>query len=156
MCDIDVMYSFYNTQCYTVPLVADYACFNQHTAPRMKLIMMTSWNGNIFCFTGTLWGEFTGHRGILVTKTRDAEFWCFLWYAPNRRLSKPSRRPWFETPPRSLWRHSNAKTCRYFPDCFPVYKWWTLCSVALQLWRQYRIMWWLAVEKATINWSNDD
>ena len=43
---------------------------------------MTSSNGSIFCVTGPLWGEFTGHRWILLLKTSDAELWCFLWSAP--------------------------------------------------------------------------
>ena len=41
--------------------------------------MMTSSNGNIFCVTGHLCGEFTGHRWIPLTKASDAELWCFLW-----------------------------------------------------------------------------
>ena len=69
---------------------------------------MTSSNANIFCVTGTLCGEFTGHRWIPITKASDAEFWCFLWFAPEqqKRLSKQSRRWGFETPSCSLWRHS--------------------------------------------------
>ena len=30
-----------------------------------------------------LCGEFTGHRWIPRTKASDAEFWCFLWSAPE-------------------------------------------------------------------------
>ena len=36
------------------------------------------------------------------------DLWCFLQSTPNKRLSKQSRRPWFETPSRSLWRHYNG------------------------------------------------
>ena len=36
---------------------------------------MTSSNGNIFRVTGSLCGEFTGHRWITVTKASDAELW---------------------------------------------------------------------------------
>ena len=43
--------------------------------------MMTSWNGNIFRFTGPLCEEFTGHRWISSTKASDAELWYFLWSA---------------------------------------------------------------------------
>ena len=43
--------------------------------------MMTSSNGNIFCVTGHLWGEFTGLRWIPRTKASDAELWYFLWSA---------------------------------------------------------------------------
>ena len=45
--------------------------------------MMTSSNGNIFRVTGPLWGEFTGHRWIPLTKASDAELWCFLWSTPE-------------------------------------------------------------------------
>ena len=45
--------------------------------------MKTSSNGNIFCVTGSLCGEFAGHRWIPFTKASDAELWCFLWSAPE-------------------------------------------------------------------------
>ena len=48
-----------------------------------KLIIMTSSNGNIFCVTGPLCGEFTGPRWIPHTKASDAELWCFLRSAPE-------------------------------------------------------------------------
>ena len=83
--------------------------------PRVKY-MMTPSNGNIFRITGPLCGELTGHRWIPLTKTSDAELWCFLWSAPEKRFSKQSRRRWFETPSHSLWRHCNEKqipACRW-------------------------------------------
>ena len=40
---------------------------------------MTSSNGNIFCVTGHLCGEFTGPRRIPRTKASDAELWCFFF-----------------------------------------------------------------------------
>ena len=60
-----------------------------------KYSMMTSSNGNIFRFTGPLWGEFTGHRWIPLTKASDVGLWGFLWPVPEKRLSKQSRRRWF-------------------------------------------------------------
>ena len=39
-----------------------------------------------------------------VTRSVDVFFGMRL----NKRLSKQSRRRWFETPPRSLWRHCNV------------------------------------------------
>ena len=69
--------------------------------------MMTSSNGNIFRVTGHLCGEFTGHRWIPRTKASDAELWCFLWSAPDKRLSKQWWGWCFETPSRPLWRHCN-------------------------------------------------
>ena len=53
-----------------------------------KWNIMTSSNGHIFCVTGPLWGEFTGHR-------------------LNNRVSKQSWGWWFETPLHPLWRHCN-------------------------------------------------
>ena len=71
------------------------------------MVMMTSSNGNIFRITGPFCGEFTGHRRIPLTMASDAKLWCFLWSVSNKRLSKQSRRRWFETPTRSLRRHCN-------------------------------------------------
>ena len=69
--------------------------------------MMTSWNGNIFCVTGHLCGEYTGHRWIPLTKAYDAEIDVFFDLRLNKRFSKQSWGWWFETPSRSLWRHRN-------------------------------------------------
>ena len=49
----------------------------------MTVFMMTSSNGNIFRVTGHVCGEFTGPRWIPRTMASDAEFWCFLWSAPE-------------------------------------------------------------------------
>ena len=63
-----------------------------------------------FHVASPLWGESTGHGWIPLTEATYAELWCFLWYAPDcdKRLSKQSRRQWFGTPSRSLWRHGNV------------------------------------------------
>ena len=50
---------------------------------REKIDTMTSSNGNIFCLTGHLCREFTGHRWIPRTKTSDTELWCCLWSPPE-------------------------------------------------------------------------
>ena len=47
--------------------------------------MMTSWNGNNFRVTVPLYGEFTGHRWIPLTKASDTEFDIFF----DLRLEKP-------------------------------------------------------------------
>ena len=47
-----------------------------------KMSMITSSNENIFRVTGPLCREFTGHRWFPLTKSSDAELWCFLWSAP--------------------------------------------------------------------------
>ena len=54
---------------------------------------MTSSNGNIFCVTGPLCGEFTGHRLIPLTKASDAELWCFLWSAPKQTVETTTETP---------------------------------------------------------------
>ena len=70
---------------------------------------MATWNhgglisSHFFRVTDPLCWEFTGHRWITITKASDAELWCFLWAAPEQRLSKQSRLSWFGTPSRSLW-----------------------------------------------------
>ena len=48
--------------------------------------LMTSSNGTIFCVTGYLCGEFTGHRWIPLTRASDAELWWFLWSAPEQTV----------------------------------------------------------------------
>ena len=66
--------------------------------------MMKPPNGTIFCVTGPLWGESTGHRWIpLKGQWLDVFFDLRL----NKRLSKQSRRRGFAMPLRSLWRHCN-------------------------------------------------
>ena len=74
--------------------------------------MRTSSNGNISRVTGPLCGEFTGHRWILLTKDQGIEtrnFDVFFDLRPNKRLCKQSRRRWFETPSRPLWRYCNGE-----------------------------------------------
>ena len=54
-------------------------------------VMMTSSNGNIFRITSPLWGEFTGHRWISLTKTSDVELWRFIWSAPEQRVEQTTQ-----------------------------------------------------------------
>ena len=56
--------------------------------------MMTSSYGNIFRVTGPLYGEFTGHRWIPLTKPSDAELWCFLWSAPEQTADQTMEKIW--------------------------------------------------------------
>ena len=51
-------------------------------------VIMTSSNGNIFRFTGPLFGEFTGHRWIPLTKASEVELWCFLWSVPEKTVEQ--------------------------------------------------------------------
>ena len=79
----------------------------------LDAFMKTSSNWNIFRVTGPLWeesigavcGESTGDRWIPHTKASDSELKCLHL---NKRLSKQSRRRWFETPSRSLWRQGDV------------------------------------------------
>ena len=41
--------------------------------------IMTSSNRSIFRVTGLVCGEFNGNRWFPLTRTSDAEPWCFLW-----------------------------------------------------------------------------
>ena len=68
---------------------------------------MTSSDENIFRVTGLLWGEFTGHRWIPLTKPVTRSFDVYFDLCLNKRLPKQSRCLWFETPSRSSRRHSN-------------------------------------------------
>ena len=70
--------------------------------------MMTSSNGNIFCVTGHLFGEFTGHRWILAQRPVTRSFDVFCDLRLNKRLSKQSWCWWFGTQSRPLWRHCNV------------------------------------------------
>ena len=47
---------------------------------------MTSSNGNIFRVTGPLWGEYTGHWWIPLTKASDAKFDVSFDLRLNKRL----------------------------------------------------------------------
>ena len=62
-----------------------------------------------------------GHRWIPLAKASGAEFWSFRCSALNKQLSKQSRRRWFETPSRSLWRHCNVLGFRRFFAMWKVY-----------------------------------
>ena len=55
--------------------------------------MMTSFNGNIFRVTGTLCGEFTGHRWIPFAKAGDAEIRCFVWPASEQTIEETIETP---------------------------------------------------------------
>ena len=65
---------------------------------------MTSSKRNIFRVTGPLWGE---SGGFLSQRPMTRSFDVFFYL----RLSKQSKRRWFETPSRSLWRHCNGCCC---------------------------------------------
>ena len=85
------------------------SCRWEIRVPEGRLVrMVTSSNGNIFRVTGhcvgnsPVTGEFPTQRP--VTQSFDV----FLDLHLNKRLSKQPWGWWFETPPRSLWRHCNG------------------------------------------------
>ena len=113
---------FIKTHFYGGALTSHY--MDKHSSPTsiFPVFMMTSSNGNMFHVTGfcagnspatagnsPVTGEFSSHRP--VTRSFDVFFDLRL----NRQLSKQSRRRWFETPSRSLWRH-----CNVVPNSDPV------------------------------------
>ena len=85
------------------------------TSKDLPMKFMMSSNGNIVRVTGALWGESVDspHKGqwrgalmysLTCTWTNDVFFDLRL----NKQLCKQPRSRWFETPSRSLWRHSNV------------------------------------------------
>ena len=50
--------------------------------------IISSLNGNIFRFAGSLRGEFIVHRWIPIEKPSDANLWCFLWSAPAQTVQQ--------------------------------------------------------------------
>ena len=69
--------------------------------------MVVSSNGNIFPVTGPLWEESTDHWWFSSQRPVTQSFDVFFNLRLNNLLGKQSRRWWFETPLRSLWRDSN-------------------------------------------------
>ena len=55
--------------------------------------MTMSSNGNIFCVTGPLWGDSSGHQWIPLTEASDAELCCFLRSAPDQTVEQTIEAP---------------------------------------------------------------
>ena len=75
-----------------------------------------------------LTGDFPSQRPM--TRSFDIFFYLGL----NKRLSKQSRRWWFETPSRSLWRHCNVSAVSRLEQDWPfkyMYRWFSRLLVAL-------------------------
>ena len=73
--------------------------FKQRASNWLWLDVIMGLNGNIFRVTDT--GGFPSQRPL------KGSFDVFFDMRLNKRLSKQSRRRWFETPSRSMWRHCN-------------------------------------------------
>ena len=88
----------------------DHGVFHLH--PHMYFIYMAWWRHQMETFSALLafceWNPITGHRWITLTKPVKRTFDVFFDVHLNNWLSKQSRRRWFETPLRSLWRHCNG------------------------------------------------
>ena len=61
-------------------------------------VVTTSSIGNIFHVPGPLWGESNSHGGFPPQRPMARRFDAFFGLYLNKRLSKQSRRRWFETP----------------------------------------------------------
>ena len=62
---------------------------------------------HFFRVVGHLCGEFIGHRWIPAQSPVTWNFDIFFALCLNKPLGKQSWGWWYETPPRSLWRHCN-------------------------------------------------
>ena len=107
-------WSIYRTSgkcCWSIYRTSRKRCGTLRVVHKSGTEFTHSANGNIFHVTGPLWGEFTGHQWIPLTKPVTQRFDVFFDLCLNKRLSKQSRRQWFETPSRSLWRQCNDDGC---------------------------------------------
>ena len=91
----------------------------EHSSPAsiFPVFMMTSSNGNMFRVTGFSAGDWwlRGIHRSSVNSPHTGHWRGALMFPLNKRLSKQSRRRWFETPSCSLWRH-----CNVVPNSDPV------------------------------------
>ena len=76
--------------------------------------MLTSSNGNIFCVTSPLCGEFIVPGEFPTQRPVTRSFDVFFDLRLNKRLGKQLRGWWFGTPSRPLlWRHCNGHCMIY-------------------------------------------
>ena len=120
---------------------------------------MTSSNGNIFRVTVPLSGESNDHRCIPLTKGPVIRsFDVFFNLCLKKRLSKQSRRRWFETLSRSLWHHYNVAVnniCRNdMHHTLPFSLWCSLVCISsifhvMTSWQQHSPHYW-----PFVHWDN--
>ena len=84
---------------------------------QQPIVMMTSWNGNIFRVTGPLCGEFSGPGEFPEQRPVTHSFDVFFDLRLNKRLSKQSRGWWFDTLSHPLWPHCNGCTPFIYWTC---------------------------------------
>ena len=98
-------------------------------------VMMTSSNGNIFCVTGPLRGEFTG-PGEFPKQRPVTRIDVFFDLRLNKRLSKQPWGWWFEAPSWSLWRQCNGNEYDVTPHI-------SSCQIGtVSVWKQ-RYLWFI-------------
>ena len=73
----DELWAVFSWVSYGLSFLMDelWVVFSHGLAMGCIVCLMTSSNWDIFCITGPLCGEFTGHRWILLTTASDAELW---------------------------------------------------------------------------------
>ena len=79
--------------------------------------VITIINGNIFRVTGPFWGNPSVTGSFPSQWQMTPSFEVFFDLRLNKRLSKQSRRRWFQTPLFSSWRHCKA-TNHTHVSCF--------------------------------------
>ena len=84
-------------------------CLSGALSSSYSKLMMTVSNGNIFCVIGPLWGESPVTGGFPLQRSVALSFDVFFGLRLNKPLNEQSRRRWFETPSRSLWRQCNHR-----------------------------------------------
>ena len=105
-----------------------YNSIKEEILTHILTFMMTSSNGNIFRVTGPLWGEFTRHRWIPLTKASDAELWCFLW----SKFGKPTCiRLKMKLNTRYIFCVSTKSALPYWAFSFPV----LIINIFTMLWK---------------------
>ena len=94
------------------------------TYPQRLHVMMTSYMETFSALLALYEGNPSVTGGIPPQRPMTRSFDVFFDLRPSKRLSRQSRRMWFETPSRSLWHHCNVESA--VND--NLNKWW--------LWRQ--------------------
>ena len=69
----------------------------------------TSSKGTLSTLRSLCWGNPPVTRGCPSQRPVTRSFYVFLELCLKKRWSKQSRRRWFHTPSRSLWRHCNGE-----------------------------------------------
>ena len=141
---------------------------NESSAVYSCSIMKTSSNGHLFRVTGPFCGEFLTQRPV------RRSYVVFFDPRLNKRSGKQSRRRWFKTTSRPLWRHCNIffvkrprmspvqfvtlyKTCNVNLNPVPVslkstFVFW-ICNVITDKSALVQQMAWCR-QATTINWTN--